>query len=102
MAGFEARGLARVSPDERQAPSNMALLQMLLLWFSANLTINNLAVGLTGPLVFSLGFTDCVWCAIIGVLIGALSTAYMSTWGAVSGNRTMVIQTHHVVYTREG
>lgn len=90
MAGFEARGLARVSPDERQAPSNMALLQMLLLWFSANLTINNLAVTLTGPLVFSLGFEDCVLCAVFGVLLGSLSTAYMATWGAVSGSRTMV------------
>ena len=90
LAGFEARGLARVPPTERQAPSNLGLLQMLLLWFSANLTINNLAVTLTGPLVFSLGFVDCVLCAVFGVLLGSLSTAYMATWGAVSGNRTMV------------
>jgi hypothetical protein len=70
--------------------TNMSLLQMLLLWFSANLTINNLAVTLTGPLLFSLGFVDCVLCAIFGITLGALSTAYMATWGAVSGNRTMV------------
>ena len=43
--------MARVPEDERQATSAMGLLQMLLLWFSANMTINNLAVALTGPLV---------------------------------------------------
>jgi hypothetical protein len=90
LAGFEARGLARVHESERHPPSNMGLLQMLLLWFSANITINNLAVTLTGPLLFGLGFVDCALCAIFGVTLGALSTAYMATWGAVSGNRTMV------------
>jgi hypothetical protein len=80
LSGFEARGLERVPSDQRQAPSAMGLLQMLLLWFSANITINNLAVALTGPLVFGLGFEDCAWCAMIGVFLGSLSTAYMSTW----------------------
>lgn len=87
LSGFEARGLERVPPDQRSATG---LLQMLLLWFSANLTINNLAVALTGPLLFGLGFNDSAWCAIVGVFLGSMSTAYMSTWGAVSGNRTMV------------
>ena len=90
LTGFEARALARVHESERHPPSKMALLQMLLLWFSANLMINNLAVTLTGPLLFGLGFVDCALCAIFGVALGALSTAYMATWGAVSGNRTMV------------
>jgi hypothetical protein len=90
LSGFESRGLERVPLEERQTPSSIALLQMLLLWFSANLTINNLAVALTGPLVFQLGFSDSAWCAVIGVLLGSMSTSYMSTWGAVSGNRTMV------------
>lgn len=94
MAGFEARGLARVPPEERQSPSLMGLLQMLLLWFSANITLINLSVGLTGPLVFSLGFVDSVLCAIFGILLGSLTTAYMSIWGAVSGNRTMVRLEH--------
>jgi hypothetical protein len=90
LAGFEARGLARVHESERHPTSNMSLLQMLLLWLSANLTINNLAVTLAGPLLFGLGFIDCALCAIFGVTLGALSTAYMATWGAASGNRTMV------------
>ncbi|KAK0932875.1 Vitamin B6 transporter [Friedmanniomyces endolithicus] len=91
LAGFEARGMTRVPENERQAPSAMGLLQMLLLWFSANMTINNLAVGLTGPLVFELGFRDSASCAVVGIFLGAMSTAYMSIWGAASGNRTMVV-----------
>ena len=90
LAGFEARGPERVPLEERQPPSTMGLVQMLLLWFSANITINNLAVALTGPLVFGLGFKDCAWCVVVGVFLGSSTTAYMATWGAESGNRTMV------------
>lgn len=98
LAGFEARGIARVPPEERQAPSLMGYIQMLLLWFSANMSINNLAVGLCGPLVYSLGFTDSALCAVFGAFFGAFSTAYMATWGAESGNRTMVVARYFMGY----
>ncbi|KAK3678235.1 Vitamin B6 transporter [Vermiconidia calcicola] len=98
MAGFEARGLARVPPEERQPYSLMGQIQMLLLWLSANATLLNLAVGLCGPLIYSLGFVDSALCAIFGILLGALTTAYMSIWGAVSGNRTMVVARYFMGY----
>ncbi|KAK4505307.1 hypothetical protein PRZ48_003270 [Zasmidium cellare] len=88
ISGFEARGLERVPPTSRQKTST---LHMLMLWFSANLTINNLSVPMLGPLLMGLGFTDCAWCMTIGVVLGSISTAYMSTWGPVSGCRTMVV-----------
>ena len=90
LAGLEARGITRVLPEERHAATLMGYVQMALLWFSANLTANNLAVGLLGPLVFSLGFVDSALCAVFGAFVGSMGTAYMSTWGAQSGNRTMV------------
>lgn len=90
LADFEARGITRVPPDERQVPSVLGYIQMILLWFSANITINNLAVGLCGPLIFDLGFKDSALCAVFGTIAGTLPTAYMSIWGAASGNRTMV------------
>lgn len=90
LAGLEARGIARVLPDERQPGSPAGYVQMALLWFSANLTANHLAVGLLGPLEFKLGFVDAALCAVFGALVGSLGTAYMSIWGAQSGNRTMV------------
>jgi hypothetical protein len=90
LSGFEARGITRVQPEERNPPSLWDDVSVALLWFSANISMNNLAVGLFGPLVFQLGFLDCAMCAVWGSLLGALSTAYMSIWGPQSGNRTMV------------
>ena len=90
LAGFEARGIARVPPEERQEGSIRGYAQMDLMWVSANVTANNLAIGLLGPLVFDLGFVDSVMMATFGALLGSAGTAYMSIWGAQSGNRTMV------------
>lgn len=90
LAGLEARGIARVPPEERHEGSVMGYAQMTILWFSANVTANNLAVGLLGPLVFNLGFVDSAMMATFGSLLGSAATAYMSIWGAQSGNRTMV------------
>jgi hypothetical protein len=90
LSGLEARGIARVLPEERHGSSVMGYAQMAILWFSANVTANNLAVGLLGPLLFELGFVDSALMAAFGSLVGSIPTAYMSTWGAQSGNRTMV------------
>lgn len=90
LSGFEARGITRVLPEERNPPSLWDDVSVALLWFSANISMNNLAVGLFGPLVFGLGFVDSAMCAVFGSLLGAISTAYMSIWGPQSGNRTMV------------
>jgi len=90
LSGFEARGITRVLPDERQPPSLWDDIAVALLWFSANISVNNLAVGLFGPLLFGLGFFDSAMCAVFGGLLGSISTAYMSIWGPQSGNRTMV------------
>ena len=90
LAGLEARGIARVLPEERHGISILAYAQMAMLWFSMNVTAINLEIGLLGPLVFNLGFVDSVMMATFGTLLGAAGTAYMSIWGAQSGNRTMV------------
>lgn len=90
LAGFEARGIVRVSPEERHAGSVLGYAQMAMLWFSMNVTANNLAIGLLGPLVFNLGFVDSAMMATFGSLLGSAPTAYMSIWGPRSGNRTMV------------
>jgi hypothetical protein len=90
LAGLEARGITRVLPSERHGANWLTDAQMVFLWFSANVTANNLAVGFLGPLLFGLGWSDSVAIAIGGVLVGSLGTAYLSVWGAASGNRTMV------------
>ncbi|TWU74185.1 hypothetical protein ED733_001554 [Metarhizium rileyi] len=91
LAGFEARGITRVLPEERQPPSRSSDIQVAIMWYSANISLNNLAAGMLGPLAYELGFLDCAMCAVFGALVGSLTTAYMSIWGPQSGNRTMVI-----------
>ncbi|KAB5515473.1 permease for cytosine/purines, uracil, thiamine, allantoin-domain-containing protein [Coniochaeta sp. 2T2.1] len=98
LSGFEARGITRVQPEERNPPSLWDDISVGLLWFSANISMNNLAVGLFGPYVFGLGFLDSAMCAVFGSLLGALSTAYMSMWGPQSGNRTMVVLRYFMGY----
>lgn len=90
LRGLEARGITRVLPEERKVPSRLDYAQVSILWFSANVTANNLAVGLLGPLLFQLGFLDSALIATFASFVGSLGPAYMSIWGAQSGNRTMV------------
>lgn len=88
LSAFEARGIARVPPEERQPPSTAGDVQIALLWFSANISCNNLIVGLYGPLLFQLGFLDSAMCAVFGAFLGSLSTAFMAIWGPRTGHRT--------------
>lgn len=90
LAGLEARGITRVMPSERHEPSTFEYWQMGLQWLSTNITANNLAVGLLGPLVYKLSFLDSALCSVFGALLGSMGTAYISTWGPRSGHRTMV------------
>lgn len=88
LSAFEARGIARVPADERQPPSISGDVQIALLWFSANISCNNLIVGLYGPMLFQLGFLDSAMCAVFGAFLGSLSTAFMAIWGPKTGHRT--------------
>lgn len=87
---LEARGIERVPESERHKVNMSSYMQMTLLWFSTNITANNIAVGMLGPLDYGLGFTDAALCATFGAVLGAIGVAYMSTFGPASGNRTMV------------
>ncbi|KAL8991617.1 MAG: hypothetical protein Q9169_007816, partial [Polycauliona sp. 2 TL-2023] len=55
LKGLEARGISRVPSNERDAPTTAALIQMAIVWYSANIAINNLVIGMLGPLLFGLG-----------------------------------------------
>ncbi|KAJ6151140.1 hypothetical protein N7470_007734 [Penicillium chermesinum] len=82
---FETRGIERVPVEERHEAKASDYMQMALLWFSTNITANNMAVGMLGPLDYSLGFVDCALCATFGALLGAAGVAYMGTFGPVKG-----------------
>lgn len=88
--GLETRGIEPVSPSERQEPTPWSLLEMLLMWFSMGMVVNNIIVGTLGTLVMKLGYKDAVICAICGNVFGNVALGFMSTFGPKSGHRTLV------------
>ncbi|KAF4770746.1 hypothetical protein N7455_007185 [Penicillium solitum] len=96
---FEARGIERIPLDERKPKVTSAdYMEMALMWFSVNITANNMAVGMLGPSSYGLGFVDSALCATFGALLGAAGVAYMGTFGPASGNRTMVVARYFMGY----
>lgn len=87
---LEARGIERVMPEDRHSTSQLGFGQIGILWFSINLAANNITLGMLGPSVFQLGFTDAALCAVFGMIVGITPVAYIATFGPRSGNRTMV------------
>ena len=90
QAGAEARGIERVPEWEREG-RDASYWQVFLVWFSSNLTANNITLGMLGPLSFELGLTDCLLLGAFGSLVGSLGCGYISTFGPMSGNRTLVV-----------
>lgn len=89
LKGLEARGISRVLPHEREAPSAQGYMQIMLLWYGANVTANNLAVGFLGPLLFNLGFLDSALIVVFASWLGSVGPSYVATFGPLSGQRTM-------------
>lgn len=102
LAGLEARGITRVLPEEKHDGGRQDYLQMFALWFSMNLVAMNIIPGLLGPLVFQLGWVDCVCIVIFANALSSCAAAYISTFGPESGNRTMVrARTRCLIKNRE-
>lgn len=91
LAGIEARGIERV-PDSIKAEKTTTedYVQMCLIWLSANLTANNMMIGMLGPLTFRLGLRDSMLLATFGSLTGGAGSSYIASFGPASGNRTLV------------
>ena len=88
---IEERGIQRVLPsDSNPIPAPLTYIQPFLFWFSINLAAVNITLGMLGPLLFSLSFTDSSLCAVFGSILGSSAVAYISTFGPESGVRTMV------------
>lgn len=90
ISGLEVRGIEPIPLEERREPTAWAALEMLVMWFSMGMAINNITAGSMGTLVMGLSYKDAVICAVFGNLLGNVTVGYMSTWGPRSGNRTLV------------
>ncbi|KAI1102497.1 hypothetical protein F4804DRAFT_343204 [Jackrogersella minutella] len=92
LIGVEARGIQQVPESMRSGkPTAKDYFWMWSIWFSANCTAVQFTAGILGPFTYGLGFTDAVILCTFGTITGSMFSAYMSTFGALSGNRTMVV-----------
>ncbi|KAL9049612.1 MAG: hypothetical protein Q9162_007128 [Coniocarpon cinnabarinum] len=100
LAGMnlETRGIRRVEPSERHSTKALGYTQISVLWFSINLAANNITLGMLGPTVFHLSFSDAALSAVFGMLVGCLPVAYMATFGPRSGHRTLVFARYIMGY----
>lgn len=86
----ETRGIEPVPLEERQPVTASTSLHMMIMWFAMSLATNNIIVGSMGTFVLGLSFKDTALCAVFGNLLGVCAVGYVSTWGPISGNRTLV------------
>ncbi|KAF7589608.1 hypothetical protein BBP40_004022 [Aspergillus hancockii] len=98
IKGLEARGIEPIPLEERLKTSPAVSLQMLLMWLSMGMALNNMVVGSLGTLVMKLSFADAALCVIFGNLLGGMTVGYMSTWGPRSGNRTLIVTRYFMGY----
>ncbi|KAI1384264.1 putative vitamin B6 transporter [Hypoxylon trugodes] len=90
--GVEARGIQHVPESMRTGkPTVRDYVRMWSIWFSANCTAVQFTAGILGPVTYGLGFTDAMLLCTFGTIFGSVCSAYTSTFGALSGNRTLVV-----------
>jgi purine-cytosine permease-like protein len=86
----ETRGIQRVEEGQKHRVTWLAYIQVFVLWTSINLAVNNVTLGMLGPAVYELSFTDSSICAALGALLGSIPVAWIASFGPLSGIRTMV------------
>ncbi|CAG8979006.1 hypothetical protein HYALB_00009908 [Hymenoscyphus albidus] len=96
---IEARGITRVENAEKKSPRPLHdYFHMFSLWFSINLGAVNIIIGLLGPLVYGLGWVDCICIIIFGGGLASCSVSYLATFGPESGLRSMILGRYFMGY----
>jgi len=86
ITAVEPGGAEVIPASERHGTA----LQMLWTWTSPNLEFATIAVGILG-ITFGLSFWQTVSAIVIGNVLGALSHAFLSSWGPSTGFCQMVL-----------
>ncbi|CCD25250.1 cytosine permease NDAI_0E04330 [Naumovozyma dairenensis CBS 421] len=84
----ETNGVEPITDEEKTDDS---LLNASSMWFSANLVIAAYALGGLGPLVYGLNFGTSVLVIVFFNILGLLSVAFFSVFGAEFGLRQMIL-----------
>lgn len=84
----ETKGIEPVTDEEKTDDS---VINAASMWFSANMVIAAYALGTLGPLIFELNFGTCVLVIVFFSILGLLSIAFFSVFGAEFGLRQMIL-----------
>ncbi|CAI4038526.1 hypothetical protein SMKI_05G1360 [Saccharomyces mikatae IFO 1815] len=84
----ETKGVEPVTEDEKTDDS---IINAASMWFSANMVIAAYALGALGPMVFGLNFGQSVFVIIFFNILGLISVAFFSIFGAELGLRQMIL-----------
>ncbi|WOO82974.1 Purine-cytosine permease fcyB [Vanrija pseudolonga] len=93
--GVEARGIERVPEDERSSKHAIGL---LVFWWSVNLAVSTVPVGMLAQAFFTLTLRSAVICIVVFNILGAACVGFIATLGPQTGMRTMVITRYSVGY----
>ncbi|CCK71188.1 Tpn1p KNAG_0G01300 [Huiozyma naganishii CBS 8797] len=87
--GVETTGIERIEPYERGSAGRQ-FVQVAGFFLSATGGLSSMSSFLLGPLLFGLGFKECLTSGLVSMVIGCLVAAYCSIMGPQSGCRQMV------------
>ncbi|MER5401101.1 cytosine permease [Streptomyces sp. NPDC002599] len=76
----EGRGIEPVPESNRYGGAG----RLFTVWFAPNLTMTGVFTGTIG-IALGLDFTTALAAVVLGTVLGALPTAYLSTWGGLTG-----------------
>ncbi|CAI4060335.1 hypothetical protein SKDZ_05G1370 [Saccharomyces kudriavzevii ZP591] len=89
----ETKGIEPITEDEK---TDGSILNAASMWFSANMVLPAYAIGALGPMVFGLNFGQSVLVIIFFNLLGLVSVAFFSVFGAELGLRQMILSRYLV------
>jgi hypothetical protein len=75
--GIETQGIDRIHEEDKRPPS---IINVFFLWWSLNCHVGALPLGVLGP-EFGLSLNQSVAAIIVGIMLGALCTAFCGTLG---------------------
>lgn len=84
----ETKGVEPITDEEKTGDT---IINAASMWFSANMVIAAYSLGALGPLVFGLNFGTSVLVIIFFNILGLLSVAFFSVFGAEFGMRQMIL-----------
>ncbi|MET7982609.1 MULTISPECIES: cytosine permease [unclassified Streptomyces] len=76
----EGHGIEPVPESNRYGGAG----RLFTVWFAPNLTMTGVFTGTIG-IALGLDFTTALAAMVLGTVLGALPTAYLSTWGGLTG-----------------